>query len=76
MGNPDEDLVEVYCGNEPAAHIVKGRLESEGIPAVAAPVRDGAVSTFNGFLKLSVLVPRKYALLARKTIGPYNVGKD
>ncbi|MBI4332075.1 MAG: hypothetical protein HY673_12405 [Chloroflexi bacterium] len=76
MGKRGKDFVEVYGGNERIAHIMRRHLESEGIPAVVVPIKDGAVSTFSGSLNLSVLVPRKYALVARKIIGLYSVGKD
>jgi hypothetical protein len=67
-----EPLVTVYkaCG-QPEAEIVKGRLEVEEIPAILKYESLGSVYglTIDGLGQVEVLVPAKYADLAREILA-------
>jgi hypothetical protein len=64
----ETDLVEVYTAAwEPEAHIVKARLESEGIPALLKYEAIGFITglTVDGLAQVHVLVSEKCADDAR-----------
>ena len=68
---PDkEKFIAVFTGSLTEAHIVKGRLESEGIPAFLSYESAGPVFgiTVNGIGETAVWVPRALADDARKVL--------
>lgn len=68
----DIDLVTVYLAyNHPEAEIVKGRLESEGIPVLLRYESAGLVYgiTVNGLAQVKVCVPAGMEQKARVILG-------
>ncbi len=72
----DEQLVTVYVARQIEAHIIKGRLESEGIPALLSYESAGLVYgiTVDGIGEVRVMVPERLADEAREVLQ--GVGKD
>ncbi len=70
---PEEyHLVTVYVAwGQPEAEIVKGRLESEGIPVVLRYESIGLVYGFtvNGLGKVEVKVPAAFASVAKELLA-------
>lgn len=65
-------MVTVYVAwGQPEAEIVRGRLESEGIPAILRYESAGMVYglTVDGLGKVEVLVPEVFASLARELLA-------
>ena len=65
-------LVTVYVANgQPEAQIIKGRLESEGIPAVLRYESAGLVYgiTIDGLGQVEVQVPSSLAQDAKRVLG-------
>ncbi len=63
----EEDFVTVYTSNGPlAAEVVKGKLESDGIPALLKYESAGRALglTIDGLGEVAVLVTRKDAVIA------------
>jgi len=67
----EEQLVTVYITTHPAAHIIKGRLESEGIPALLSYESAGLVYgiTVDGLGEVKVMVPESLAEQAREILA-------
>lgn len=68
----EHKMVTVYVAwGQPEAEIVKGRLESEGIPAVLRYESAGLVYglTVNGLGKVEVRVPAALAPAAREVLA-------
>ncbi|MBE0431642.1 MAG: DUF2007 domain-containing protein [Dehalococcoidia bacterium] len=67
----EEQLVTVYTTTYPAAHIIKGRLESEGIPALLSYESAGLVYgiTVDGLGEAKVMVPESLAEQAREILA-------
>ena len=67
----NESLVTVRTTNYMEAHIIKGRLESEGIPALLRYESAGLVYgiTVDGLGQVKVMVPRHLAEEAKEILG-------
>jgi hypothetical protein len=67
----EEELVTVYVARQMEAHIIKGRLESEGIPALLSYESAGLVYgiTVNGLGEVKIMVPRRLAQEAREILA-------
>jgi hypothetical protein len=71
MGNKGERLVDVYTASgEAEAHIIKGKLESHGIPCILRSDAAASVHTFtvDGMGEIAVSVLESVAEDARKLI--------
>jgi Putative prokaryotic signal transducing protein len=66
-----EGLVTVRTANYLEAQIIKGRLESEGIPALLSYESAGLVYgiTVDGLGEVKIMVPRDLAEEAREILG-------
>jgi len=64
-------LVTVYVATQMEAQIIKGRLESEGIPVLLNYESDGLVYgiTVDGLGEVKVMVPKRLAEEAREILG-------
>jgi len=67
----DEQLVTVYIAMQMEAQIIKGRLESEGIPVLLNYESAGLVYgiTVDGLGEVKVMVPKRLAEEAREILG-------
>jgi len=67
----DEQLVTVYIATQMEAEIIKGRLESEGIPVLLNYESAGLVYgiTVDGLGEVKVMVPKRLAEEAREILG-------
>ena len=76
MDSSKSDFV-VVCTvqGEPAAHIIKSHLESEGIPAFIQKESLGMVYglTIDGLGQVKILVPREFAEDAKRIIEPQDI---
>ena len=70
-------LVSVYRGNYLQAHIVKGRLESEGIPALLRYEGAGLIYgvTVDGLGEARVMVPEDLAEEAEAIVTDHEYGE-
>ena len=70
-------LVSVYCGNYLQAQIVKGRLESEGVPALLRYEGAGLVYgvTVDGLGEANVMVPEDLAQEAAAIVADHEYGE-
>jgi len=66
-----EPLVTVHTANYMEAQIIKGRLESEGIPVLLSYESAGLVYglTVNGLGEVKIMVPERLAEEAREILG-------
>ena len=66
-----ESLVTVRTTNYMEAHIIKGRLESEGVPALLRYESAGLVYgiTVDGLGQVKVMVPQHLADQAKEILG-------
>jgi len=69
--SPKEELAIVYTARQMEAQIIKGRLESEGIPALLSYESAGLVYglTANGLGEVKILVPKHLANKAKGILG-------
>ena len=67
----EEQLVTVYVARQMEAQIIKGRLESEGIPVLLSYESAGLVYgiTVDGLGEVKVTVPKRLAEEAREILG-------
>jgi len=68
----NEELKEVYrAKGETEAYIIKGKLESEGIPVILKGEAIGKVCalTLNGLGEVRILVPTEFEKLALKILS-------
>ncbi len=67
----DEQLVTVYIATQMEAQIIKGRLESEGIPVLLNYESAGLVYGImvDGLGEVKVMVPKRLAEEAREILG-------
>lgn len=67
----DEQLVTVHVATQMEAQIIKGRLESEGIPVLLSYESAGLVYgiTVDGLGEVKIMVPRRLAEEAREILG-------
>ncbi len=67
----DERLVTVYVTTQMEAQIIKGRLESEGIPVLLKYESAGLVYGImvDGLGEVKVMVPKRLAEEAREILG-------
>jgi hypothetical protein len=67
----EEGLVTIYTARQMEAQILKGRLESEGIPALLSYESAGLVYglTVNGLGEVKILVPKHLANEAKEILG-------
>ncbi len=70
-------LVSVYSGNYLQAQIVKGRLESEGVPALLRYEGAGLVYgvTVDGLGEARVMVPEELAQEAEAIVAEHEYGE-
>ena len=70
-------LVSVYCGNYLQAQVVKGRLESEGIPALLRYEGAGLIYgvTVDGLGEARVMVPEELAQEAEAIVADQEYGE-
>ncbi len=71
MGQTEEKLIEVYrVAGEAAAQIVKGKLESSGIPAILNSMASPSVHAFtlDGLGEYRIMVPESMAKDAKQLI--------
>ncbi len=71
MGKTEEVLIEVYrVAGETAAQIIKGKLESSGIPAILNSVASPSVHAFtlDGLGEYRIMVPKSMAEDAKQLI--------
>jgi len=66
----EKELVTVYTARQMEAQILKGRLESEGIPALLSYESAGLVYglTVNGLGEVRILVPKHLANEAKELL--------
>jgi hypothetical protein len=66
-----EQLVTVYTARYMEAQIIKGRLESEGIPVLLSYESAGLVYglTIDGLGEVKVMVPKRLAEEAKEILG-------
>jgi hypothetical protein len=66
-----EQLVTVRTANYIEAHIIKGRLESEGIPVLLSYESAGLIYgiTVDGLGEVKIMVPKHLADEAREILG-------
>jgi hypothetical protein len=64
-------LVTIHISRRGVAEIIKGRLESEGIPVMLSYESAGLVCglTINGWGEVKIMVPAPLAKEARKVLG-------
>jgi hypothetical protein len=76
MGNRSK-LVSVYSGNYLQAQIVKGRLESEGVPALLRYEGAGLIYgvTVDGLGEARVMVPEDLAAEAEAIVADQEYGE-
>ena len=69
--SPKEEMAIVYTARQMEAQIIKGRLESEGIPALLSYESAGLVYglTVNGLGEVRILVPKHLANKAKGILG-------
>lgn len=69
--SPSAQLVTVGTANYLEAQIIKGRLESEGIPVLLSYESAGLVYgiTVDGLGQVKIMVPRKLEEEAREILG-------
>jgi len=67
----EEQLVTVYVARQMEAQIIKGRLESEGIPVLLSYESAGLVYgiTVDGLGEVKVMVAKRLAEEAREILG-------
>ncbi len=67
----EEELVTVRIARQMEAHIIKGRLESEGIPVLLSYESAGLVYgiTVDGLGEVKVMVPKHLAEEAQEILG-------
>jgi hypothetical protein len=67
----EKELVTVYTARQMEAQILKGRLESAGIPALLSYESAGLVYglTVNGLGEVKILVPKHLANEAKEILG-------
>ncbi|MEE8636974.1 MAG: DUF2007 domain-containing protein [Dehalococcoidia bacterium] len=67
----EEQLVTVYVARQMEAQIIKGRLESEGIPVLLSYESAGLVYgiTVDGLGEVKVTVPKRLAEEAKEILG-------
>jgi hypothetical protein len=67
----EEQLVTVRVARQLEAHIIKGRLESEGIPVLLSYESAGLVYglTVDGIGEVKIMVPAGLAAEAREILG-------
>ena len=67
----EEQLVTVYVARQMEAQIIKGRLESEGIPVLLSYESAGLVYgiTVDGLGEVKVMVPKRLAEEAKEILG-------
>ena len=67
----EEQLVTVYIARQMEAQIIKGRLESEGIPVLLSYESAGLVYgiTVDGLGEVKVTVPKRLAEEAKEILG-------
>jgi len=67
----DEQLVTVHVATQMEAQIIKGRLESEGIPVLLSYESAGLVYgiTVDGLGEVKIMVPRRLVEEAREILG-------
>ena len=67
----EKELVTVYTARQMEAQILKGRLESEGIPALLSYESAGLIYglTVNGLGEVRILVPKHLAKEAKEILG-------
>jgi hypothetical protein len=67
----DEQLVTVRTANYLEAQIIKGRLESEGVPVLLSYESAGLVYgiTVDGLGQVKIMVPRNLAEEAKEILG-------
>ncbi len=67
----DEQLVTVYIATQMEAQIIKGRLESEGIPVLLNYESAGLVYGImvDGLGEVKLMVPKRLAEEAREILG-------
>ena len=66
-----EQLVTVYTARQMEAQIIKGRLESEGIPVLLSYESAGLVYgiTVDGLGEVKIMVPKALAKEAKEILG-------
>jgi hypothetical protein len=72
MGDKSSDLVVVHkAQGELAAHVIKSKLESQGIPVLLKYESAGPIYgiTLDGLGEVRILVPAEFAPKARQLIG-------
>ena len=69
--SPKEEMAIVCTARQMEAQIIKGRLESEGIPALLSYESAGLVYglTINGLGEVKILVPEHLASKAKEILG-------
>ena len=69
--SPKEEMATVCTARQMEAQIIKGRLESEGIPALLSYESAGLVYglTVNGLGEVRILVPKHLANKAKEILG-------
>ena len=67
----EEQLVTVYIGRQMEAQIIKGRLESEGIPVLLSYESAGLICglTVDGLGEVKIMVPQHLAEEAKEILG-------
>ena len=73
-----ESLVSVRTAKYMEAQIIKGRLESEGIPVLLSYESAGLIYglTIDGLGEVKIMVPRHLAEEAREILGINGEGKN
>jgi hypothetical protein len=69
--SPSEQLVTVYTARYMEAQVMKGRLESEGIPVLLSYESAGLVYgiTVDGLGEVKIMVPKRLAEEAKEILG-------
>ena len=67
----EEQLITMYIARQMEAQIIKGRLESEGIPVLLSYESAGLVYgiTVDGLGEVKVMVPKRLAEEAKEILG-------
>jgi len=73
-----EQLVTVYTARYMEAQIIKGRLESEGIPVLLSYESAGLVYgiTVDGLGEVKIMVPKRLEKEAKEILGISEESKD
>jgi len=73
-----EQLVTVYTARYMEAHIIKGRLESEGIPVLLSYESAGLIYgiTVDGLGEVKIMVPKRLAEEAKEILRISEESKD